>query len=427
MSIITQTLMAFLNKAHSPYHVVAELKAVLKQAGYTHLQEKDAWGLIPGGKYYVTRGSSSIIAFRIPKSLPTGFMMCAGHDDFPGFALKDNLELTGRYTRMDTEGYGGMLMFPWLDRPLSVAGRVLVQSENGVEERLVDIDRDLVLIPNVAIHMNRNINDGNKWNPAVDTLPLMGGAGAQGKLKQLLEETAGGAILGHDLRLYVRQPASLWGLEEEYISGQGLDDLTCVWCSVQGFLEAEEGESIPVVCVFDNEEVGSATYQGAGADFLESVLERICRIRGLDKNRMLAQSFMISADNGHAVHPNHPEYADPGNAPVVNGGIALKFHASRKYTTDGLSAAILRKVCADAGVPVQSYYNRADMKGGSTLGSVSICHVAVPSVDVGIAQLAMHSCYETAGVADVEYLYRMFQSYYARALEIAKEGSYILK
>ncbi len=427
MTNTIRELMDFLNKAHSPYHVTDLLSVMLEKDGFRRLHEKDAWGLLPGGKYYLIRGGSSLVAFRIPEVTPTGFMLAASHDDFPGFMLKGSLERTGRYTRMDTERYGGSLMFTWLDRPLSLAGRVMIQVEDGMESRLVDIDRDLTLIPNVAIHMNREVNEGYRWNPAVDMFPLLGGADSAGKLKALIEKEAGGPIMGLDLRLYVRQQASVWGLDEEFLSGAGLDDLLCVFTSTRGFLDADPGRAIPVLCVFDNEEVGSTTYQGADSSFLETILERICRIRGLNMPQMLSQSFIISADNGHAIHPNHPEYADRENAPVVNGGILLKFHANRKYTTDGFSAAIFRGVCQLAGITSQNFCNRPDLTGGSTLGNVSISHVSVPSVDIGLPQLAMHSCYETAGVRDIEDMYRFFKTYFSKALVSPREWTFQLK
>jgi len=317
-------------------------------------------------------------------------------------------------------------MATWLDRPLSVAGRVVVETENGVESKLVDIDRDLLLIPNVAIHMNRTANDGYKWNPAVDTLPLAGGKDAGGKLEQLLKKQAGGKILGHDLYLYIRQKASIWGVDKEFISAAALDDLACAWCCAQGFLNARDSENIPVLCVFDSEEVGSASQQGAASRLLESTVKRICAARALDEQILLSNSFMISADNGHAVHPNHPEYADASNAPVINGGVVLKFNANQRYTTDGITAAIFRKVCQKAGVAVQTYCNRADIPGGSTLGNMSLSQVSVPTVDIGLPQLAMHSCYETAGVQDVLDLEKAMAQFYSTALERTGDG-YALK
>ena len=420
-----QELMQFLDGSHSTYHAIAGIVAQLKD--YTCLSESDRWELKPGGKYHVTRGGSAVIAFRIPEGNPKGFLISASHADRPTFKVKENGELTGTYTRLAVERYGGMLMAPWLDRPLSVAGRVLVETEKGIESRLVDIDRDLLLIPNVAIHMNRQANEGYKWNPAVDLLPLLGGKEAAGKLTALLEEAAGGKILGHDLYLYVRQKATVWGVEGEYLSSAALDDLECAWSCTQGFLKAGESQNIPVLCVFDSEEVGSSSLQGAASDLLQRVLRRICDSLGADYACALAQSFLVSADNGHALHPNHPEYADATNAPLPGKGIVIKYNANRRYTTDGVSAAIMRKVCQKADVPVQTYCNRADLVGGSTLGNISLTQVAVPSVDIGLAQLAMHSCYETAAVADAIYLEEAMTAYYGSTLEHSADGVFELK
>ena len=421
-----RSLMGFLDASPSVFHAVANLENTLKDAGYTCLPESADWALVPGGKYYTTRGGAAVIAFRIPENTPEGFMLSAAHADRPCFKIKENCELTGKYTRLAVERYGGMLMAPWLDRPLSIAGRVLVETENGAQTKLINIDRDLLLIPNVAIHMNRSANEGYKWNPAVDLLPLMGGKDAQGKLQALLEEAAGGKILGHDLFLYIRQKAAVWGMDEEYISSAALDDLACAWGCTQGFLNAEKSAAIPVLCVFDSEEVGSSSLQGADSNLLQNTLERICCGLGLNLKRMLSQSLMISADNAHAVHPNHPEFADPNNAPVVNGGLVLKFNANQRYTTDGASAALFRKVCGKANVPVQTYCNRADLMGGSTLGNISVTHVSVLSADIGLPQLAMHSCYETAGVQDAIYLEEAMAAFYSAALEIT-DGNYTLK
>ncbi len=412
----TKTLISFLDAAHSVYHAAAYLSKTLENSGYTQLSEGEKWVLSPGGKYYLTRGGTAVLAFRIPAGTPAGFVMSASHADRPTFKIKENPELCGTYTRLSTEKYGGMLMAPWLDRPLSVAGRAVVETETGVESRLVDIDRDLLLIPNVAIHMNRSANDGCKWNPAVDTLPLLGGKDAKGKFHALLEKAAGGKVLGHDLYLYLRQKPSVWGMDKEFLSAAALDDLQCAWCCTQGFLNAGESSSIPVLCVFDSEEVGSSSVQGAASDLLESTLSRICSALSLPLEQLLSHSFMVSADNAHAVHPNHPEYADPANAPVVNGGVVLKFNANQRYCTDGVSAALFRRICNAAHVPVQTYCNRADLPGGSTLGNISLAHVSIPTVDIGLAQLAMHSCYETAGVQDALYLEDAMEVFYSTGL-----------
>ena len=420
-------MLAFLDASHSVYHAAAYLVNTLENEGYTRLSEGEKWELAPGGKYFLTRGGTALIAFRVPQTAPAGFMMTASHSDRPTFKVKENGELTGAYTRLAVEKYGGMLMAPWLDRPLSIAGRVLVETPDGIQSRLVDIDRDLLMIPNVAIHMNRKANDGFSWNPAVDMLPLLGGKDAAGKLDDLLRQAAGGRILGHDLYLYIRQKASVWGVEEEYLSSAALDDLECAWGCTQGFLNAAPSESIPLLCVFDSEEVGSSSVQGAASTLLSLTLERICNALGLDMARMLSNSFLVSADNAHAVHPNHPEYADAGNAPVLGGGIVLKFNASLRYATDGVSAAVLRKVCDKAGVPVQTYCNRADIPGGSTLGHISLSQVSVPTADIGLAQLAMHSCYETASVRDALYLQEAMEGFYSSTLVQTGDGAYCLK
>ena len=418
---------SFLDKAHSQYHAIDLLKTQLEENGYICLPEGKAWELTKGGKYYLTRGGSAIVAFRIPEEKPQGFMMSASHCDRPTFKLKENGELTGAYTRLSTEKYGGMLIAPWLDRPLSIAGRVLVEGEGKVESRLVDIDKDLLLIPNVAIHMNRKANDGYTWNVAVDTLPLLGGKNAAGKVNELLEQAAGGKILGYDLYLYVRQNAAVWGAEEEFLSGQALDDLQCAWCCTQGFLQAKGSKAVSVLCVFDSEEVGSSSVQGAASNLLEMSLERICASCGYDLPEMLSNSFMVSADNAHALHPNHPELSDAKNAPVMNEGVVLKFNSNLRYTTDGVSAAVFRSVCQKTDVPVQTYYNRADLPGGSTLGNISLAHVSVLSADIGLAQLAMHSCYETSGTKDIAYLVRAMESFYGASLEVCNDGSFCLK
>lgn len=415
-------LQRFLGASHSVYHGVAYLAHTLENAGYVRLWEQEGWNLVPGGRYYLVRGGTAVVAFRVPQGQPTGFMMSASHSDRPGFKVKENFELTGTYTRMAVERYGGLILSSWMDRPLSLAGRVTVETEGGIENRLIDLDRDLLMIPSLAIHMNRQVNDGYKWNPAVDMLPLVGGEQAKGKLEAALEQAAGGKILGHDLYLYLREEPRVWGIDGEFISAQGLDDLECAWCCTQGFLKATESRAIPVLCVFDSEEVGSASVQGAVSTLLTDTLGRICRGLNLDEKRLLAQSFMVSADNAHAVHPNHPEYADPTNAPKLGGGIVLKHNANQSYCTDGVSAAVFRTVCGRAGVPVQTYYNRADLPGGSTLGRLSLAQVSVPTADIGLPQLSMHASFETAAVADAVALEKAMAAYYSAGLQAGKTG-----
>ncbi len=413
----TEKLMDFLDHVHSPFHCAAYLERELQAQGYELLPEWSEWKIVPGGKYYTVRGGTALMAFRVPQGTPKGFMLSAGHGDRPAFKVKENGELTGAYSRLSVERYGGLIISTWLDRPLSVAGQVMVETEQGIQSRLVDLDRDLMLIPSVAIHMNRTINDGYKWDLTRDVLPLMGSGSCAGKLTELLEEAAGGKVLGHDLTLYVREKARVWGVEEEYLSAQALDDLGCVWGCFQGFLNAGESESIPVMCLFDNEEVGSSSPQGADSDLLDLLLSRICKALGLCKGQMLARSMMVSADNAHAMHPNHPELADPKNAPVMGQGVVVKFNATLRYTSDGYSVALFRSLCQKAGVKCQNFYNRADILGGSTLGNISVNHVSVASVDIGLPQVAMHSCYETCAVSDAMDLEEVMKLFYGTTLE----------
>lgn len=427
----TQALMQFLDQSPSCYHAIQNLMTRLDANGFTALSEARDWALSPGGRYYVTRNQSSLIAFQIPREQPAGFLMAASHSDRPCFKVKENpeLETGGAYLRLAVERYGGMLMAPWLDRPLSVAGRVLVRTESGLESRLVNVDRDLLLIPNLAIHMNRKANDGYTYNPAVDLIPLLGGVSAKGGFARLVAQAAQASeedILSMDLFLYNRQKAALWGLAEEYLSAPALDDLQCAWSVLDGFLQAEPGKSVPVYCVFDNEEVGSNTRQGADSTFLADTLIRVCADVGMHYRRALAASFLVSADNAHAVHPNHPEFADSGNQPKLNGGVVLKFNANQQYTTDAFSAAVFRRVCQLAQVPVQTYCNRADLPGGSTLGNISSSQVSVPTVDVGLPQLAMHSSFETAGVRDGAYLAQAMAKFYSMTFLPAESGFTLL-
>lgn len=409
-------LLHFLDRSPSRYHAVANLCRELEEAGYRRLSEGAVPELEAGGKYFVTRGGSALLAFRIPRRDFTGFMISASHSDAPTFRIKENAELRGpeSYVRLNTERYGGMLCAPWLDRPLTVAGRVLAKAGGGIETRLVYVDRDLLMIPNVAIHMNRTANDGIKYDPKCDMVPLMGLGAEKGAFRAVVAESAGCKpedILGTDLFLCPRQKAIVWGMENEFVSSPRLDDLQCAWGCFRGFLAAEDSASVPVFALLDNEEVGSLTRQGADGTFLADVLERVCAALGMDRAAATANSFLVSADNAHAVHPNHPEYHDATHRPAMNGGVVVK-HGVR-YATDGVSQAVFAALCQQAGAPVQYFANRSDLPGGGTLGLISTAHVSVNTVDIGLAQLAMHSCYETAGAKDTDYLIQAMTAFYA--------------
>ena len=407
-------LFDFISSSPSAYHTVDTVRSILDREGYTRLYEADGAPIVAGGKYYIIRNGTSIIAFRVPSS-PRGFMIAASHSDSPAFRLKLTAEQRGAYTRLECEKYGGMIYYSWLDRPLSLAGRVLLSTEKGIEERLVDLARDIAVIPSVAIHLNRGVNDGCKLNPAVDLLPLYSDGEGKGIMAEIAEaaSTSADKIIFHDLFLYNREGGRLFGADNKYILAPRLDDLGCVFTSLYAFIGANDSDSCPVLAVFDNEEVGSQTKQGAASTFLENTLRRIAGDR---YDLMLESSLMVSADNAHAKHPNHPELSDADNAPVLGGGVVIKYNASQRYATDGYSAALFMQICKSRGVKVQSYYNRADIPGGSTLGSISDTLVSIPTVDIGLGQLAMHSASETMGASDIDEMIGALTAFYSASL-----------
>lgn len=428
-------LFEFIEKSPSPFHAIANMKEALEAEGYEKLLESRGWNLKEGGKYYVTRNGSSIIAFRIPKTDFAGFQIAASHSDSPSFKVKEHpeMQVEDQYVKLNVEKYGGMICAPWFDRPLSVAGRVVVKEENALVTKLVCVDKDLLLIPNLAIHMNREANDGYKYNAQKDLLPLYGMNLEKGTFMEQIAEAAGvekEQIVGNDLFLYNRMPGSVWGAKDEFISIGKLDDLQCAYSSLQGFLAAGASECVPVHAVFDNEEVGSGTKQGAASTFLLDTLLRINEALGRTQEQYrqaLASSFMVSADNAHAVHPNQTDKACPTNRPYINGGVVIKYSANQKYTSDGISAALFRQICEKAEVPCQVFANRSDMPGGSTLGNISNMQVALNTVDIGLPQLAMHSPYETGGVKDTDYLIKALTAFFETVVEEIDDGVYNVK
>ena len=426
-----QLFLDFIRKSPSAFHVVKTLCAALDAGGFTPLSETQPWRVVPGGKYYVTRNLSSVIAFAVPETGFAHFQIVSSHSDSPTFKLKHICEdeTAGGCLRLNVERYGGMIMSSWFDRPLSIAGRVLVREDNALTTKLVDLGRDAVLIPNMPIHFNREVNDGYKYNAQVDLLPLYGGAGSRGMLKAEIARAAGvdtDAIVAQDLFLYARTPGSVWGAQNEFFSCPRIDDLECAYTSAAAFLASEAVGHINVLAVLDNEEVGSGSKQGADSTFLTDVLTRAGAALGATDGEIraaIAASFMVSADNAHAVHPNHPEKYDAQNRTFMNGGVVIKHNANQKYTTDAVSCAVFSSLCAMAGVPVQHFANRSDMLGGSTLGNIANRHASMNTVDIGLAQLAMHSSYETAGCADVEYMVRALTSLYSRSIVMQADGA----
>ena len=364
---ITKRLLTFLENSPTSFHAVENMAARLRGEGFEELKEADCWSIEAGGRYFVTRNMSSLIAFRVPGKDFTGFQIISSHSDSPTFKIKENPEMKveGHYVKLNVEKYGGMLCAPWFDRPLSIAGRLVVRTADGLQTKLVNVDRDLVMIPNLAIHMNRQVNDGYAYNAQSDMLPLYGGEAAAGTLMKTIAQSAGVAeedILGHDLYLYNRMKGSVWGAGEEFFSCGRIDDLQCAFGSLEGFLAGGNAHSVSVHAVLDNEEVGSTTKQGAASTFLLDTLKRLNTALGRTQEQYLtalASSFMVSADNAHGVHPNYTDKADPTNRPYLNGGIVIKFNANQKYTTDAVSAAVFRSVCEKADVPVQTFTNRS--------------------------------------------------------------------
>ncbi|KAF5051418.1 putative M18 family aminopeptidase 2 [bioreactor metagenome] len=418
----SKDLIEFIKKSPSVFHAVDALKTELKSEGFEELAEGKKWNIQKGSKYFVTRNHSSIIAFKVGEYLDDySFNIVASHCDSPSFKIKDNykIEASKKYVQLNTEKYGGMIYSTWLDRPLSVAGRIIAKNGENFETVLVNIDKNLVLIPNVAIHMNKEINSGMKYNEQVDLLPLYGIC-AEGKdsFMDLVSSYAGvqkDNIISTDLFLYNRTEPTVWGENDEFMSSPKLDNLQCAYATLQGFLRGSNTKSVNVYCCFDNEEVGSGTKQGAASTFLEDVLKRINDNLGKSSEEYLcalASSFLISADNAHAVHPNHPELSDPTNRVYMNEGIVIKHNANQKYTTDAVSSALFKEFCKRADVPYQNYTNRSDVAGGSTLGNIASSKVSINMVDIGLAQLSMHSSYETAGIKDTLYLIKASEEFF---------------
>ena len=420
---VNENLMRFLGACPSVFHVIAELKRELRENGFTPLEESEPWDLKPGGKYFVSRNSSSLISFVLPTAEPDCFHIIASHSDSPCFKVKPGpaIPAEGGLLKLNVEKYGGSIETSWFDRPLSLAGRVLLDLGDRLEERLVAFDRDLLMIPSLAVHLTRGSAEAGKpVNIQTDMLPVLG----SGKDPQRLRKMLAGELsvrpeqmLSADLFLYNRAAPTLWGAEREFLSAPKLDDLECCYCSFLGLLDTPPSDAgrVAVHCVFDSEEIGSRTRQGADSTFLSGTLARICPDPGALR-RIAAGSFLISADNAHAVHPNYAQMSDPVNRPALNRGIVIKYQAEQRYATDAVSAAVLKKLCLRHGIPFQEFTNRSDLTGGSTLGKLSIAHVPLRTADIGLPQLAMHSCFETAGAADPAALVRLSEAFYGEAL-----------
>ncbi|MBU3177308.1 M18 family aminopeptidase [Clostridium estertheticum] len=423
-----QNLIDYIYDSPTAYHAVAKAKEELSKAGFVEIKEEDKWKLEKGGKYFVTKNDSALTAFVVGKGEieESGFKIIGAHTDSPSFRIKPSPEMVvdNVYVRLNTEVYGGPILNTWMDRPLAIAGRVTLRSKDILhpETRLVNIKRPIMIIPNLAIHMNRNVNTGIELNKQKDLLPLLSMVNENlEKNNYLISAIAKELsvdlkeIIDFDLFLYEYEKGSIIGLNNEFISSSRLDDLAMVHAGISAISTGSSVQATNVIVCFDNEEVGSSTKQGADSNMLVDILERIAI--SLHKNReeffrAISKSFIISADNAHAVHPNSPEKNDPTNKPYINKGPVIKISASQSYTTDSNSDAVYELICEKASVPIQKFVNRSDARGGSTIGPISSTHLNIRSVDMGSPTLAMHSIRELGGVLDHFYVTKSFEEFY---------------
>ncbi len=415
---IEDSLIKFIDETPNAYYSTENIKKILTQSGFIELFENESWdNLKEEGEYFTIRNDSSLIAFKMaPKDKKLGFNIVSAHGDSPSFSIKPNADIfDGNYMKLNISGYGRMLNYSWLDRPLSIAGRVVILNDRTYEKRLINIDKDLLVIPSQAIHINEMANEKNKLNHQTDMLPIISLTGDK-SLENIIKENLPkwdvnvAKICDYDLYLYNRDKGKYIGLNEEMISSPRLDDLAPLFISLMSFLESKNSNTICVLCTFNNEEIGNLTMQGADSTFLIDTLRRIAGFLKMDILPMLSNTFLVSADNAHALHPNAQNKNDPTNTVLLNKGVAIKYDIN--YTTEAVTSSVFKGLCDNAGVPYQNYVSRSDMNTGTTLGGVSQSHVGVDSVDVGLPQLAMHSANEIIGSKDVNYLYKALLEFY---------------
>ena len=422
-----KNLIEFIDHSPSCFHVIENARKQFMDHGFIELKEKEYWNLEEGKSYFVTRNGSSIIAFHLPKKDFQGFHIVASHSDSPTYRIKEQPEMRveNHYTKLNIERYGGMIPETWFDRPLSVAGRIIIEESGQIKDQLLNVDRDLLIIPNLAIHMSRSTKESKALNPQKDLLPLCACDLSKDGFEDMIAKEAGVKkedILSYDLFLYNRMKGTSLGMNEEFVAAPKLDDLECAYSSIEGMLNAKLSKDYVTMCaIFDNEEVGSGTKQGAGSTFFPEVLKRICYLTGKNEEEYcmaVADSFMLSADNAHAVHPNYQDKTDPTNRPYINEGIVLKYNASQKYTTDANSAALVKYLCQREKINCQVFFNRSDILGGSTLGNILTRQVSIKAADIGLPQLSMHSTYETAGCKDLDDMMTLMRSFYQIGKEV---------
>ncbi|MDG5800913.1 M18 family aminopeptidase [Marinilabiliaceae bacterium ANBcel2] len=426
-----QNLIDFIYKGVTPFHVVEEVKSSLKESGFKELQLNESWNLQKGEKYFTTRNDSSLFAFITGTESPAkhGCKIISAHSDSPSFKIKPDaaIGVNNYYIKFNTETYGGAILSSWFDRPLSMAGRVTMESNNplNLDKRLVNFKKPLLIIPNLAIHLNRSVNEGVAIDKQKDLLPLAAidtdaTTSKENYLHQLIAKELNvdaNKILSYDLTLYEYNKGTTMGVNDEFISSPRLDNLAMVHAGLSALKSAKADRSTQILAIFDNEEVGSLTKQGADSPLFKNIFSRIVKSYSSDDEsfyQSVYNSFMISADMAHSIHPNYQEKHDPVLQPVINGGPVIKITANQKYTTDSESAAIFMALCKKAKVPVQQFVNRSDMAGGSTLGNVLTGQIDIKSVDIGNAMLAMHSVRELSGVKDHTYLIEVFKEFFCQ-------------
>lgn len=413
----------FLKNSYTSYHACENARAILLENGFTPLYEQDDWELREEGKYFIERGGS-LIAFTIGALDDFYYKIVATHTDSPCLKIKENPFLKGSaYTTLNVERYGGGLWYSFFDRPLKIAGRVITKENGVLTSKTVDSPY-LLTISSLAIHMNREANDKFSVNVQTDACPLYA-LNANDCAAPLLTEADNEQIVSEELYLVNADMPYSFGRNDEFLASPRIDNLACTYSALNAVLHGETNNGICIAAFLDNEEVGSLTATGADGDFFENVLRRIAYAFRLDDNeyyKALASSFLLSADNAHAMHPNHPEKSDPSNKTLLGGGVVLKSHANKAYITDALSAAVVKSIFDNADVRYQYFFNRSDMASGSTLGAAMQRHVGIRGADIGIAQLAMHSACECIAKSDYQEMARGMAAFFASAIRFTKDG-----
>lgn len=427
---LNDELIAFLNESHNEYLAANLIRKILSKSGFKEIKENEAWNLKENSKYFFLRNGNSLVAFVTPYRLNKSdfyYKIISSHLDSPALKLKENPAVcTNFYEKWKVEVYGGLINSTYVDRPLGLAGRLIVKTKNGLETRIVDTKKAVAIIPNVAIHQNRNINNGFIYNPQVDLLPLAGTSEKAHYFDEIISSFLKDdeELVSYDLYLYNFDKAQYVGFNDDLICGQKEDDLSSAFLSLKALVDSETNYNetgIKIAAFFNNEETGSLSFSGADSDLLKSTLRRIALSFNAKEDEYLTaikKSFVLSADNGHAIHPNHPEMSDDKNLCLLNKGILLKFNSNMAYTSDAFTSAFVKTLCKENNIPYQVFFNRSDVRGGSTLGNISISQESILTADIGMPQLAMHSSFETIGSEDTKHMFNLMSSFYKTVFKI---------